>query len=102
MVLELNASDERGIDVIRNIVKTFVSAQSLTISIKFKLVILDECDAMTKEAQSALRRVIEKYTFNARFCLICNNITKIIPPIQSRCTRFRFAPMKKIEIRSKL
>lgn len=59
----------------------------------FKLIVLDECDAMTKDAQFALRRVIEKYTRNTRFCLICNNVGKVIPALQSRCTRFRFAPL---------
>ena len=64
--------------------------------------ILDECDAMTKDAQFALRRVIEKYSKNTRFCLICNYASKIIPALQSRCTRFRFAPLPKEFVRSRV
>ncbi len=93
MVLELNASDARGIDVVRNEIQTFAGTQKLFTS-GTKLVILDECDNMTKDAQMALRRVIEKYSSNARFCLICNYASKLIPALQSRCTRFRFAPLK--------
>lgn len=61
----------------------------------YKLVILDEADQMSHDAQAALRRIIEKYTNNVRFCILCNHINKIIPALQSRCTRFRFAPVKK-------
>uniref|UniRef100_A0A1I7TPP6 Activator 1 subunit 5 n=1 Tax=Caenorhabditis tropicalis TaxID=1561998 RepID=A0A1I7TPP6_9PELO len=97
MVLELNASDDRGIDVVRNAIVTFAQTRGLQASgagqLQFKLVILDEADAMTKDAQNALRRVIEKYTDNVRFCIICNYLASIIPAIQSRCTRFRFAPL---------
>ncbi|KAJ2160692.1 Subunit of heteropentameric Replication factor C (RF-C) [Coemansia sp. RSA 552] len=101
MVLELNASDDRGIDVIRNQIKTFASTRTV-FSSGLKLVILDEADAMTTPAQSALRRVIEKYTKNVRFCIICNYVSKIIPAVQSRCTRFRFAPLKLSDINSRL
>lgn len=93
MVLELNASDDRGIGIIRGQVLNFASTRTIFKS-GFKLVILDEADAMTKDAQNALRRVIEKFTENTRFCIICNYLSKIIPALQSRCTRFRFGPLK--------
>ncbi|KAJ2725560.1 Subunit of heteropentameric Replication factor C (RF-C) [Coemansia sp. Benny D115] len=101
MVLELNASDDRGIDVIRDQIKTFASTRTV-FSSGLKLVILDEADAMTTPAQAALRRVIEKYTKNVRFCIICNYVSKIIPAVQSRCTRFRFSPLKLSDINSRL
>lgn len=92
MILELNASDERGINVVRQKIKDFASTRKL-FSTGAKLVILDEADHMSNEAQAALRRVIEKFTKNTRFCLICNYVSKIIPALQSRCTRFRFGPL---------
>lgn len=92
MVLELNASDDRGIGVVREKVLNFASTRTI-FNKGFKLIILDEADAMTKDAQNALRRVMEKFTANTRFCLICNYLTKIIPALQSRCTRFRFGPL---------
>ncbi|CAI4229138.1 unnamed protein product [Auanema sp. JU1783] len=103
MVLELNASDDRGINVVRENIISFAQTKSLHTDASatkglFKLVILDEADAMTKDAQNALRRVIEKYTENVRFCIICNYLSSIIPPIQSRCTRFRFAPLELTQI----
>ncbi|KAI9099973.1 P-loop containing nucleoside triphosphate hydrolase protein [Phlyctochytrium arcticum] len=101
MILELNASDERGIDVVRDQIKTFASTKKI-FSSGFKLIILDEADAMTQVAQNALRRIIEKYTKNVRFCIICNYVGKIIPALQSRCTRFRFAPLKEDQIRTRL
>lgn len=101
MTLELNASDDRGIDVVRNQIKEFAGTKKL-FSSGIKLIILDEADAMTSEAQAALRRVIEKYTSNTRFCMICNYVNKIIPALQSRCTKFRFAPLRAEQIISRL
>lgn len=101
MTLELNASDERGIDIIRDRIKTFASTKQV-FNNGFKLIILDEADAMTSAAQFALRRVIEKFTKNTRFCLICNYVNKIIPALQSRCTKFRFAPLKDADIRLRM
>ncbi|XP_020091014.1 replication factor C subunit 3 isoform X1 [Ananas comosus] len=104
MILELNASDDRGIGVVRQQIQDFASARSLSFGAKpsVKLVLLDEADAMTKDAQFALRRVIEKHTKSTRFALICNHVNKIIPALQSRCTRFRFAPLEATHIRERL
>ncbi|GKZ22066.1 hypothetical protein AbraIFM66951_008806 [Aspergillus brasiliensis] len=115
MVLELNASDDRGIDVVREQIKTFAStkqifsmaptttssstATSSTLA-SYKLIILDEADAMTATAQMALRRIMEKYTANTRFCIIANYTHKLSPALLSRCTRFRFSPLKEADIRS--
>lgn len=92
--LELNASDERGIDVIRVKVKDFARTKAIG-NVPFKIIYLDECDALTKEAQQALRRTMENYTQTCRFILSCNYSSKIIDPIQSRCTVFRFKPLAK-------
>ena len=86
--LELNASDERGIDVIRQKVKNFARTKSFSES--FKIIFLDEADALTREAQQALRRTMENFTSTCRFILSCNFSSKLIEPIQSRCVVFRF------------
>jgi len=96
-VLELNASDERGIDVIRVKVKDFARTKALG-EVPFKIIYLDESDALTKEAQQALRRTMENYTQTCRFILSCNYSSKIIDPIQSRCAVFRFKPLSEEEI----
>jgi len=95
--LELNASDARGIDVIRQEVKNFARTKSLG-SVPFKIIFLDEADALTKEAQQALRRTMENFTGTCRFILSCNYSSKIIDPIQSRCVVFRFKLLEKKEI----
>lgn len=105
MVLDINASEERGIDVIRTKVKTFVTNKGVFLkknTTVFKLVILDEADAMTVDAQAMLVSLIEKYTINARFCLICNYIKKISPAIQSRTTVLKFSPLDNLDISNKL
>ena len=94
--LELNASDERGIDVIRVKVKDFARTKAIG-DAPFKLIYLDESDALTREAQQALRRTMENYTKTCRFILSCNYSSKIIDPIQSRCAVFRFKPLTKEE-----
>ena len=127
MVLELNASDDRGIDVVREQIKTFASVYKsyidglYTMLIErqgtkqifsaapkagdtpslgaYKLIVLDEADAMTSVAQMALRRIMEKYTANTRFCIIANYTHKLSPALLSRCTRFRFSPLKEPDIR---
>lgn len=101
MVLELNASDDRGIEVVRNQIKNFASTMQI-FSKGFKLIILDEADAMTNVAQNALRRIIEKYTKNTRFCILANYAHKLNPALLSRCTRFRFQPLKQIAIKNNL
>jgi replication factor C subunit 3/5 len=96
MILILNASEERGIETVRNRIKQFVITKGLCENKKtpaFKLIILDEIDAMTDDAQAILRKVIEKYVSNVRFCFICNYLKKINPAIQSRCVIFRFNPI---------
>ncbi len=101
MVMKLDASDDRGINSVREEIKGF--AEKVTIFNEgVKLIILDEADSMTFDAQFALRRIIEKYSDTTRFCLICNYENKIIPAIKSRCLNFRFSPIDKSHIIEKL
>lgn len=101
MVLELNASNNRNIQVVRKIIKEFSSTKNL-FNGGTKLVILDEVDSMTNDAQFCLRRIIEIYSKNVRFCFICNNIGKIIEAIKSRCTIFNFSNICYFQIKKKI
>lgn len=106
-VLELNASDERGINIVREKIIDFAN---LAIGTKdkrylcpnYKIIILDEADAMTKEAQSAMRKVIEEMAHITRFVLICNYINQIIEPINSRCVKIKFKPISEVDVINKL
>ena len=100
--LELNASDERGIGMVREKVKKFSRFAGLDTEIPFKIIILDEADEMTSDAQTALRRIIEDTAKFCRFILIANNLSKIIEPIQSRCVVFKFTRISNKEISSQL
>lgn len=96
---ELNASDERGIQIVRTKIKSFARAAPLG-GADFKIIFLDEADSLTSDAQAALRRTMERYSATCRFILSCNYSSRIIPPIQSRCSVMRFSPLSKEEIRS--
>ena len=98
--IELNASDERGIDVVRNKIKNF--ARTAPLHAQFKIIFLDEADALTPDAQSALRRTMESYSMSCRFILSCNYSSKIIEPIQSRCAIYRFKPVQDADIQSRI
>ncbi|OBZ75276.1 Replication factor C subunit 2 [Grifola frondosa] len=111
-VLELNASDERGISIVREKIKNFARqtprAQAVASDGKtypcppYKIVILDEADSMTQDAQAALRRIMENYARITRFCLVCNYVTRIIEPLASRCSKFRFKPLDPSSTSSRL
>ena len=101
MILVLNASEERGIETVRNRIKQFVTTYGLPENKDtppFTLIIFDEIDAMTEDAQAILRKVVEKYVTNVSFCFICNYLKKINPAIQSRCIIFRFKPIPEINM----
>ena len=106
-VIELNASDERGINIVRGKIINFAkiaigTKDSKYLCPNYKIIILDEADAMTKEAQSALRKVMEENSDITRFCFICNYINQIIEPINSRCVKIRFKPIDKNNLIYKL
>lgn len=113
MVMELNASDSRGIAVVRETIKGFAESKApIVTKYDCKIVILDEADSMTRDAQAALRRLMEKYSRSTRFCLICNyvrfllifnkKVNKIIPALQSRCTKFKFKQIPVVDAQSRV
>lgn len=101
-VLELNASNDRGIEVVRNKIKMFAQKKVTLEKGRHKIIILDEADSMTDGAQQALRRIMEIYSSTTRFCLACNNSEKIIEPIQSRCAILRYTKLNDKQILKRL
>lgn len=101
-VLELNASNDRGIEVVRNKIKMFAQKKVTLDKGKHKIIILDEADSMTDGAQQALRRIMEIYSKTTRFCLACNNSEKIIEPIQSRCAILRYSKLSDKQLLARL
>ncbi|UZJ51799.1 hypothetical protein CBS101457_001119 [Exobasidium rhododendri] len=101
-VLELNASDDRGIDIVRNKIKTFAQKKVSLPPGRHKIIILDEADSMTSGAQQALRRTMEIYANTTRFCFACNQSSKIIDPIQSRCAILRYGKLSDEEVMKRL
>lgn len=104
MVIEINASEERGIEVVRTRINQFVNTKNLCCPTNnmFKLIILDEADSMTSDAQAILRKTIEKNIKNVRFCLVCNYVKKINIALQSRCVIFRFSALSSDSIKNRL
>ena len=96
-VLELNASDDRKLETVRTKIKDFASSKKIS-KVPFKICILDEFGGMTSDAQNALKRIMEKYSSNVRFILICNDINRVISPIKSRCANYLFHRIKPSEV----
>ena len=101
-ILELNGSDDRGINIIRISIKSFAQKKLLLEKGKYKIIILDEADSITVGSQQALRRIIENFSKTTRFIFVCNILSKMIEPIQSRCTMLKFEKLKKSDLFSKL
>lgn len=101
-VLELNASDDRGIDVVRNRIRVFAETRCILPPSRHKIIVLDEVDNMTEGAQQALRRIMEKYATTTRFVLACNQSDKVIEPIQSRCAIVKYSRLADQDVRKRI